>query len=103
MDDAEDARRGRDARVAEKAREAALEEIHQMFGKLGWNTRTDEGVERLATTLDWSRRAAERAAGQGKRLMGMLVVGAGSGTFLLGLLKFIIDSYHSNGGAGGSR
>ena len=102
MDDAEDARVGREARVAKLAREAAIEEIHLMWGKFGVDSRTEKGIERHLAVLDWARRSSDRAAGQGKRLMAMFSIFTGGGAFLLGVLKWIVDSYHSNGGSGGS-
>lgn len=114
----EDARVAAAARLADVARRIAVEDRAQMWDQLGFNIRTDAGIERLRRMLnaiemlgfeindpkgaqqskrviEWLYEAYESSITRNKRLMFILswVFGIASGA--IALVKFFVDWRHN--------
>jgi hypothetical protein len=113
----EDARVAAAARLAEVARKIAGEDRAQMWDQLGFNIRTDIGMERLRRVLnaieaigfeindpketqqskrvvEWLYEAYVSSLTRNKRLLTWLTTLVGIGTGALAFIKFYIDWRH---------
>lgn len=113
----EDARVAAAARLAEVARKIAGEDRAQMWDQLGFNIRTDIGIERLKRVLnaieaigfeindpketqqskrvvEWLYEAYVSSLTRNKRLLTWLTTLVGIGTGALAFIKFYIDWRH---------
>lgn len=113
----EDARVAAAARLAEVARKIAGEDRAQMWDQLGFNIRTDIGIERLKRVLnaieaigfeindpketqqskrvvEWLYEAYVSSLTRNKRLLAWLTTLVGIGTGALAFIKFYIDWRH---------
>lgn len=114
---AEDARVAAAARLAEVARKVAGEDRAQMWDQLGFNIRTDAGLDRLRRTLiaieaigfeihdmkgtqqskravEWLYEAYGSSLTRNKRLLTWLTTVVGIGTGALAFIKFYMDWRH---------
>jgi len=114
----EDARVAAAARLADVARRIAVEDRAQMWDQLGFNIRTDVGIDRLRRVLgaiemlgfeisdpkgaqqskrvvEWLYEAYESSITRNKRLMFILTWVFGIGSGALAFIKFYIDWRHN--------